>query len=245
MADIPEMKNMFDDGEEDEIENFDDWVWKHFPLIYSLFKHRIPDLLRGIKWAFQRLFRKHGCADIDLWNLHSHLAKIILPKLIAFRKQNLNGHPMDFCDWEAEYGEYGGLGETKEEYDQAKKEGKYVGGGHDAWLKTLDEMIFAFEYFLYADAFDKTQKAFFKKYGYADPYRKTDDNLTWDYRYKGKDGTMCSTSEPNLNSKEGYEDYVLVGKYRTYIDFELTKTIGERARKGFELFGKYFPNLWD
>lgn len=244
MADIPEMKHMFDDGEEDEIENFDDWVWKHFPKIYSLFKYRIPDFLRGIKYSFQRLFRKHGCADVDLWSLHVHLSRIILPKLIAFRKQDLRGHPMDFCNWDPEIDEYGGLNMTQEEYEQAKKEGKYVGGGHEAWLKTIDEMIFAFEYFLNEE--DATNRAgFFEKYGYINPYRETEDNLTWDYRYKGKDGTMCSTSEPNLNSKEGYEDYVLIGKHRTYIDFELVKVIGERARKGFELFGKYFPSLWD
>jgi len=239
--DIPVLKNMFDDGEEDKIENFDDWVWEHFPKLYSFFKHILPDFFRSIKYAFQRLIRKHGCADVDLWNLHAHLAKIILPKLIAFRKRDLNGHPIDFCEWEGECGEYGGVGMSKEEYEKAKAEGKYVGGGHEAWLKTIDEMIFAFEYFLYEDSFDEKQKNFYEKYGYKDPYRKTDDNSYWSYSYITPDGSRMTCDDPSLE-KEGNK---LVGKYKSYHDFDATKQIAERAVKGFELFGKYLPNLWD
>ncbi len=234
---VPILKHMFDDGKDFKVENIDDFLFKYFGPLYSFFKHRLPDFFRNIKWGFQRLYRKHGCGDIDLWGLDTHLAKIILPKLIAFRSQDLHGHPMDFSDWEE-----GGLGITKEEYDEAAKRGEFVGGGHEAWLKTIDEMIFAFEYLLYADGFDKKQKKFYEKYGYKDPYRETDDNLTWGYTYKTKDGNHCSSNESNLEEKEGY---TLIGKYKSYHDMNTLREVGIRAKKGFELFGKYFMNLWD
>mgnify|MGYP000933623302 FL=1 len=111
---IPILKHMFDNGKKHKVENLDDFLFKYFEPLYMFFKHHFPDFLKGIKWSFQRLFRKHGCANIDLWGLDHHLAKIILPKLIAFRSQELHGHPMDFSEWD----EDGGLGITKEEYDE-------------------------------------------------------------------------------------------------------------------------------
>lgn len=235
---IPILKSMFDDGKDFKVENIDDFFFKYFGPLYSFFKHRLPDFLRKIKWSFQRLIRKHGCSNSDLWGLDYHLAKIILPKLIAFRSQELHGHPMDFSDWE----EDGGLGITKEEYDEATKRGEFVGGGHEAWLKTIDEMIFAFEYLLYSDGFDKKQKKFYEKYGYKDPYRETDDNLTWGYSYRTKNGNYCTSSESDLDEKN---EYTVIGKYKSYHDMDLLREVAIRARKGFELFGKYFMNLWD
>lgn len=235
---VPILKHMFDDGKDLKVENLDDFLFKYFEPLYMFFRHRIPDFFKEIKWSLQRLFRRHGCADIDLWGLDYHLAKIILPKLIAFRSQELHGHPMDFSDWSDE----DGMGMTKEEYDEATKRGDFVGGGQEAWIKTLDEMIFAFEYLLYADGFDKKQKKFYEKYGYKDPYRETDDNLTWGYNYKTKDGNHCSSNESDLEEKSGY---TIIGKHKSYHDMDLLREVSMRAKKGFELFGKYFMNLWD
>jgi hypothetical protein len=235
---IPILKGMFDDSDEDfKVENLDDFFFKYSGPFYSIFKHRIPDFFREIKWSFQRLFRKHGCADIDLWSLDYHLAKIILPKLMAFRAQELQGHPISFSDWSEDE-----MGMTKEEYDKAKEKGDFIGGGQEAWMKTIDEMIFAFEYLLNADSFDKKQEKFYKKYGYKDPYRKTDDNLTWGYNYKTKEGHSCFAGESDLEEKKGY---ILIGKHKIYHDMDVLKEVGIRAIKGFELFGKYFMNLWD
>jgi len=235
---VPIVNDMFDDGKDYKVENIGDFFFKYFGPFYSLFKHRIPDFMREIKWSFQRLYRKHGCGDVDLWGLDTHLGKIILPKLIAFRSQDLHGHPIDFSDWSEE----DGIGMTKEEYDEAKARGDFVGGGHEKWLKTIDEMIFAFEYLLYADGFDKKQKEFYEKYGYKDPYRKTDDNLTWGYSYTTEKGYRCSSSDPNLEEEKGY---TMIGKYKSYHDMDLLREVALRTRKGFELFGKYYMNLWD
>jgi len=234
---IPILKHMFDNGEEFKVESVGDFFFKYFGPFYSLFKHHIPGFIKEIKWCFQRLFRKHGCADIDFWGLDYHLAKIILPKLIAFRSQKLHGHPMDFSDWS----EDDNIGMTKEEYDEAKAKGDFIGGGHEKWLEIIDEMIFAFEYLLYTDSFDKKEKKFYEKYGYKNPYRETDDNLTWGYNYKTKNGDHCSSGDSNLEEK----GYIMIGKHKSYHDMELLREISVRAKKGFELFGKYFMNLWD
>jgi hypothetical protein len=50
---------------------------------------------------FQRLFRKSHASDGDLWNMDAHLARIILPKLSAFRAQNLQGYPEESGSMEA------------------------------------------------------------------------------------------------------------------------------------------------
>jgi len=185
---VPIANSMFGDFDS-KIENFGDLVFKISPPIYRFFVHFIPQCFYDVKYFFQRIIRKHHSADIDLWGLDYHLARIILPKLKAFRSRDLHGHPASFCDWDEN------IGISKEDYDKNFKEGVYVGGGQDAWLKTLDEMIYAFEYLLYSDSFDKKQKQFFEKYGYLDPYRETDDNLSWGWNYKSSDGGRMSCGE--------------------------------------------------
>jgi hypothetical protein len=57
---------------------------------------------REIKWFFQRLFR--GYSQCDLWNLPQHLAKILLPRIKAFRRMRrmsyYSGEGMSSADWE-------------------------------------------------------------------------------------------------------------------------------------------------
>lgn len=238
--------------EEKQIENFGDFIFNISPFVYRFFVN-IPDFFREIKWKLQRIFRKGHYSDIDLWGLDTRLTDIILPKLIAFRNQGLHGFPSVFSDWDEEYG---GMGMTKEEYDKEIEEGTMVGGGFDEWLRVLDEMIYAFEYSKYNDDLDrkgnpsKAQKLFFEKYGYKDPFRETEDNLSWSYLYKSKNGSSMSCNEDDYRKiKEGkndkYKDWELVGKFPSYFDPEASRKQAVRAQKGFELFGKYFQNLWD
>lgn len=230
------------------IDNLDDLIFVVMPRIWRVFKRWIPDGLNSVKYFFQKMFRSHHTADYELWGLGDHLAKIILPKLIAFRNMNLHGHPIDFSEWEEEHGDYGGIGITKVDYDKAIESGDMVGGGLDKWLETLDEMIFSLEYMLYHDGYDnkgqpsRKRRMFYKKHGLLDPYRETDDNLSWHYRYKDrKNGYTMETSELLLND----EKYEIVGKFAVYLDHEESKKHAERAHEGFKLIGKYFWNLWD
>jgi len=248
MDDIPILKDMFDDGGGKyirDVENFGDWMFNLSPPVYRFFVHRIPDFFRNIKWILQKIFRKHHCSDLDLWGLDSHLIKIILPKLIAFRKRDLHGYPCNFSQWDESLKDGGGMGLTREEYDKAKAEGHYVGGEMEGWKKTLDEMIFAFEYHLYSDEFGKKQKSFYEKYGYEDPHRQTEDNISWHYNYSTPDGGHMYSGELVDLTEENYKGYTLLGKSKSYYDMQTYKEIAQRAQNGFKLFGKYFQNLWD
>jgi hypothetical protein len=45
---------------------------------------KIGSCVSEVKWFFQRIYRRNHTADVDLWGLFGHLAKIIYPKLLAF-----------------------------------------------------------------------------------------------------------------------------------------------------------------
>jgi hypothetical protein len=236
--DIPE-KSLFDFSK-DKIENFGDLVFKISPFVYRLFKNYIPNRFYNIKYFFQRTFRSYHAADIDLWDLDYHLAKIILPKLIAFKKANTHGYPNAFSDYDED------CGVTKEEYEKGKAEGYYVGGGYEAWHKVIDEMIFGFEYVLVNMTFSKKEEQFYEKYGYKYPYRETDDNLAWSYNYvdNSNNSIMC-TSELLDTTLDKNKNYTVLSKERFYYDSDVQNEVAKRANKGIEYFGKYFMNLWD
>lgn len=59
----------------------------------ELFIYRFKKLREETVWAFQRITRKHHASDIDLYSLDFHIAKILLPKLEAFRNQGLHVSP--------------------------------------------------------------------------------------------------------------------------------------------------------
>ena len=84
-------------------------------------------VFKKIIWFFQRIFR--GYSNCDLWGLDYHLAKLILKRLIAFRKMNKAGIPC--CLF------------SKEEIEYDFKEDKT-----DLWNEIIDKMIWSFEYVL-------------------------------------------------------------------------------------------------
>lgn len=63
--------------------------------IKVLIDRSIIKYLRRVKWFFQKVFL--GYSNADLWSLDYHLSKIILPRLIAFKKMNRMGVPGDLC----------------------------------------------------------------------------------------------------------------------------------------------------
>ena len=73
-----------------------------YPLIIGieLFPYRIKKIENRIVWAFQRAVRKNHAADVDLLRLDFHIAKLLLPKLEAFRNQRLHVSPTgDMGTW--------------------------------------------------------------------------------------------------------------------------------------------------
>jgi hypothetical protein len=211
---------------------------------------RIPDWYREVKWFFQRLFRSYHASDCDIWGLHDHLAPIILGKLKAFRASPLHGYPSIFSEWGYEgcTDEYGGMGMTKEEYDKAREAGDFVGGEFDAWLKTLDEMIFAFDFMTNYEASDKKRDAMLARYGLEYPHKKIPENKRVNYVYrigkKGeKDSHIMTSHVPPDDPENKNREYL--GEDIGYYNFELERKYYERVQKGLSLFAKHFMSLWD
>jgi len=187
------------------------------------------EILSKIKWFSQRRIRKHGCADVDLWNLDYHLATIILPKLIAFRKSNIKGYPYPFFTWDnlKHSGEY----KNKRDYQQAIKKGDIVGGGFSKWLAAIDEMIFGFEFLLADMGHPKIEKQFKSKYG--DWTEEIEKNKHVLNLYE-EDDYLTTAKTNKLASSDVF-----------YIDREMHNKFSKRAQKGLEIFGKYFYHLSD
>jgi len=228
-------KTMFDYMLEDKDENP---VWE---LIARIFWYRsikrIPDMFRRIKWFFQRMFRPYHASDCDLWGLADHLAPIILGKLKAFRAYPLHGYPANFCEYaENEW-------ESREKYDEALAKGDVVGGEFEAWLKTLDEMIFAFDFITHYEASDKKRDAMLKRYGLKYPHQKIPENRQVHYAYRTKSGNFMSSHLPPNDPDNA--DHNFLGEEISYYNFDLEKEYYERVQGGLNLFAKYFMNLWD
>jgi hypothetical protein len=149
-----------------------------FKVVFCRITYRDQNFFCGIKYTFQKLLRPYHASDIDLWNLDGHMAKVLCPKLIAYKKMKRHGYPRAFIEY------FKNEWESKDEYDNAIREDKIKGGGPEAWEKVLDEIIFAFEWHLYCKdtlGTDKHGIKFFEKYGYKNPYAKTDKNKSVSY----------------------------------------------------------------
>ncbi|MCL2211681.1 MAG: hypothetical protein FWB95_07155 [Treponema sp.] len=115
-----------------------------------------------LRMFFQKVFRKNHISDIETWNSYTYMSKLILPHLKAYKKEKRFGYPSEFSEYEDTSGRWN----SKEEYDQAIKDGTLIGGGYEAWEEALDKIIFAVEYTVY-EAFNekKLKKLVIDKYG--------------------------------------------------------------------------------
>ncbi len=207
---------------------------------------RFWDKIRNTKWFFQRIFRSSHASDCDLWGLADHMAPIIAKKLVEFRKINLHGTPMYFVDYDKE--NYSGW-ETEEKYEEARAAGEIGGGGHEAWGKAIDEMIFAFEYTAYYNGISERKREYFlNKYNLEDPSEKKPSNRDVGYVYKNEDEddhhTMYTGDPPEVIGKEN-KGYKFVGESVHYHNKKLERDFYERAQKGLDLFAKHYWSLWD
>lgn len=214
-------------------EKLDDWALEYVPGFLYRIPRRIGDFFRAIKYTYQKVVRKHSTSDIELWNLNSHLAKIILPKLRAFRNMEHAGYPAQFSEYsENEW-------RAREEYDKAVEEGKIVGGESEKWLEYLDEMIFGLDYLLYEHDDD-----FYVRWGIENPHAEVDKNLRYHYWYRDKEGSSIMTDKLTQEEMDK-KGYVFEKVTEIYYDVQLAYELGERAQRGLQLFGEYFFNLWD
>jgi hypothetical protein len=220
----------------------------------------IKNLQYNFKYVIQKIFRPNHTSDRDLWNLDNHLAGIILPKIVAFKKLGRSSYPNDFIEYDSSYYP------DKNNYDSRIASGELKGGGPEAWEITLDEIIFGFEWMVcckYSTGKDKKSIEFYKKYGYKNPHAEIDENkyISYEYlmtkKYIDEQEEECPglkdfgglspfviSEAPDLHIKEP-DKYILKGQAIGYYDAEYAKKIEGRALNGLKLFGEYFIHLWD
>jgi hypothetical protein len=197
----------------------------------------------SVKYTLQRIFRPTHLSDMELWNLNSTMAQWIYPRLKNFIRGKRNGYPGIFSEYNKNEWT------SRERYDEAVREGKHLGGGAEAWDKILQEMLFAFEWLLHYENYDneKQRGNFCKKWGIRNPHEKRIENKTIDYAYKCLEPGLagCISGDPELDKKEP-EKYLFLRRQVHYYDVKYdVEVITQRARKGFELFGKHFLDLGD
>jgi len=164
------------------------------------------------------------------------MTKYLRPKLIAFQNTERVGYPSMFSEYhENEW-------KNKEEYDKAVAEGKMIGGGPEKWEEVLNEIIFAFDWFASEEGLINN---FYEKWNLEDPHKEVEKNKLYSYWYDLPDGGALSTATEL--SKEEREKRGAIFKNKSFIHFDIKKHMeyGERAQKGFELFGKHFMSFWD
>jgi hypothetical protein len=117
----------------------------------------IPKLKNKAIWAVQRIVRKHRCADVDIWDMDNHISKILLPKLEAFRNQKHHSYPSAYNSAAHCF-----LEEKTAKQDEPDKTDE----GLEAWLNILDEIIYAFQWNVYASLGSDVKKknAFYLRY---------------------------------------------------------------------------------
>jgi hypothetical protein len=228
----------FDDNENDELNDK-----KQSYGLFHFIPWRIRDMYYSIKYMIQWIFRPNHLSDMELWNLDLTMAKWIYPRLKVFVKKKRNGYPGIFSEYNKNEWK------SKEEYEEAIKTGKHLGGGTEAWDEILQEMIFAFEWKIYYEDYnnEKQRDKFCKKWGIKNPHEKRLENKRINYVYKSLEPGFagCTSDDPELDKKEP-EKYLFLRRHVYYYDVKYdTEIIARRAQKGFELFGKYFSNLWD
>jgi len=187
-----------------------------FKEVFNRIKIIVGNFFFSIKENFQRLTRPSHASDTDLWDLSELMIRRLLPMILAFRKMEKNSIPMDFIEYSEKSWEW----KSKDEYENAIKEGRIKGGGTEGWEKTIDEIIFAFEWYLYCrhrSAQGEDALKFYEKYGYKNPYAEIEENKS-----------------VSLN-----------GEFVQYRNEQIVDEIEKRADKGFKIFFEYFLDFWD
>ncbi len=176
---------------------------------------KITDVPRQIKWFLQRVFR--GYDDTYLWGFCSSFVKEIYPKFKAFCA--MEKHGLASCYFENPEK----VGHTDEDFEKA----------FENYNAIMNEILFAFEWILYDEEMcnKKFKRYFEEKYG--NPYEEIESNR--------HEPLKCAVINEDGTEKEKF----LLGDDPVYYNLKMIDEFGERAEKGFELFGKYLFTFWD
>lgn len=110
------------------------------------------------------------------------------------------------------------------------------------WYKTLDKIIFAFEYaYIHDNKSLKSLQQFLIKQGFKNPHRKTNNNLKYWKEYQLDDGMVQIKFEKTKKPTQKN----MIECRKQYHNIRDQRVIDKKVQEGFELFGKYFLHLWD
>lgn len=158
--------------------------------------------------------------DFDTWSLDHTLALIILPALIQLR-QTKQGVPSEFVDY------IGNDLDRNYQFDFIRDDSdKVFDECCKKWDEVLDKIIWSFQQLSIDDDYDSK-------------YHHGKMEIGWE---KIPDDTY-----PNAITKRNEPLYQMVDKNPSehWYDHAGHTIHDERIREGFELFGKYYRNLWD
>ena len=194
-----------------------------------------------VKYIYQKLFAKYHVANEDIWSLDSTITTFAWPLITRFVEEQRVGNPIfDEKDLESLSIELA-----------CEKNAEIV------WNNILKEIKFAFDYNHYnnigEEAFIKiTGYDFYKKYYNEEVYDKKESNKHTLYHYYTHSNNHNEHLSRWSSSNERLDDKVLKEKETKlyaieyyYRNFVLEKIAYARAQHGFELFGKFYMNLWD
>jgi hypothetical protein len=187
----------------------------------------------NIKTFFQRLFT--GLAAVDAWECYFNMAPIIVKRLKHFIKAHRVGYQFCYIEdpiFQTFLQEKGYILTPKDTFEEDYlfyEDDNNCKIFQEAWEYILNEMLFGFEFTLLG----MDDPECWKDNPQYDPkYAKTADLFVPRIEEDGTESKSLTLNEdPRFERKIFLRD-VYDKKY-------------ERARKGRELFGKYFMNLWD
>ncbi|MDR0909058.1 MAG: hypothetical protein LBM77_04765 [Spirochaetaceae bacterium] len=221
---------------------FHDWLVKigFFRSIHYGFWVELP---YTSKRFFQHHFDREHIADDDIWNLSDTFARWMYPRLKRFIKSERHSYPSEFAEY------HKNEWKSREEYDKAITEGRIQGGGPEAWEKTLQEMLFWFEWKLHYEDYktDKQRDDFCKKWGLKNPHAHVPENKSVNYYYKSSEpGIACMMCDESDRDKKEPDKYTFLCREVHYFNVRYeSDVIWKRAKASRELFGKHLDDLVD
>ena len=184
--------------------------------IYRIY-YKIKEFPSDIKHFYQRA--KKGYSYQDVWSIHDWFMKIV-PKMLTDMKKNLHGCPAQFTN-----------NEDGTEFQDVEK-------GVKDWENVIERMIFCFT--------EMNEDTCSMKNEFEDEYRRQRDKPNEGKPFKdwfvpcGEDENgeklyRMITGEVEPELEENYRKKML----------EIEQYKDNMKNEGFELFSRYFWNLWD
>jgi len=112
----------------------------------------------------------------------------------------------------------------------------------EEWDKILDEIILKLDLWIRLSDGDDYE-AMCIEHGWEYPYAKKIENKSVEYVFRRKDGSCTLSGDLDYDIKN--PDYTYCSRQVSYSNNKASKELQQKAEKGFLLFTKWLPNMWD